>query len=83
MNVKEALKGGRGEECARERNLRKILSYVREYLSLFGSGDHFGNVQTAGNRCVQCDPRVMFRDGASAMLIKILLPHPAATDKKR
>ena len=34
MNVKEALKGGRGEECARERNLRKILSYenIKVYL---------------------------------------------------
>ena len=27
VNVKEVLKGGRGEECARERTLRKILSY--------------------------------------------------------
>jgi len=27
VNVKEVLKGGWGEECARERNLRKILSY--------------------------------------------------------
>ena len=75
----ERWKGGR--MCQRKEF--KENSLVQEYKSLFRSGDHFGNVRTAGNRCVQCDPRVMFRDGASAMLIKILLPHPAATDKKR
>ena len=34
MNVKEVLKGGWGEECARERNLRKILWYknIRVYV---------------------------------------------------
>ena len=34
MNVKEVLKGGRGEECAREWTLRKILLYknIRVYL---------------------------------------------------